>query len=156
MNQIPSQYENGIRKRQPSLVFKFLAAVLPVVVAWWIWKPLGAYCAILTVGFYGARFIWTLSLLFGAGKISMIGCLWGIIMAGVVFLFASAAMNSRWAKAFLEIWGWACLYYIACPRPAWRTHIMAGDNKLQCTAGLAMIFYLFASGIIWFTVWLHR
>jgi len=156
MNQTPNQNENGKNERKPPPLFKLIAAVLPVVVAWWIWKPLGAYCAILTVGFCGARFIWTLSLFLNAGKCSVVGFLWGLIMAGVVFVLASATVNSWWAKAFLGIWGWLALYYVACPTRTWTAKMMAGDIKLQFVAGLGMWSYILGLGIIWLVVWLHH
>jgi hypothetical protein len=157
MNQTPNQHENGTNERKPPPLFKLIVVVLFMAVAWWIWKPLGAYYTILTIGGYGARFVWKSCLFWSFSGCIMGGCMFGLGMAGVVSLSASVTVNSWWAKALFELWGFFAVGYIGFPTRSSDIYLIPNkEDKLHLIVGCGIISYLLASGLIWFVVWLHH
>lgn len=84
---------------------------LPLL-AWWIWRPLGAFLAILSIGQIKAPLQ---KRTFGRSNLATfaLSLLSGALMAIFVwFLYTSAAVDATWARVFFCFWGFFAVVYI--------------------------------------------
>ena len=146
MNDISGQ----TRETRPLLpVLKFFVVSLLAAFTWWLWKPLGAYYTILTVGGYGAWFIRKQCLFWSLSCCVVVSWLWGPIMATIVFVTSLVAVSHWWARALLALWGLLAVSYL---RQDSHSTILVRD-KLHSMACLAIVYYILTLGTIWFIVW---
>jgi hypothetical protein len=100
-----------------SRFYHFMAALLVVVTAWWLWRPLAVAVAILMTGKCRA-FVVNNAAFWRTSAILMVGIAWGATMAIGISIASDAATRSVLVRILLQVEGFFAVGYVGyAPAP---------------------------------------
>jgi hypothetical protein len=120
---------------------KLLAKIIANVLAWLIWRPLGAYLTVMLIGDF--RGLVSRMVRNGAAPIglSIVGVLIGIIAVVVTQVAAYCAFTALWSSLLLVGLGFMCVSYIGYGvQGHWAVQLLVND-KCRIASSSAQVSY---------------
>ena len=136
----------GLSSFSPQLRLKIASLLVLTVASWVLWKPLGAWLAITSVGYLrqplqrGAPF-WS------QPAVVPLGLLLGVGYAIFVGVLAHLAVQSLWARLLLGLWGFLAIGYFGYGISPYHYLRQPGEEKAADAAFIAQLSYLAVAGL---------